>query len=88
MQRITRKMIERTFMDLLRASGKSYTAHYSDIGSWSLDYAPCYGGWVIHEICNLQGGVTCPMGHERMGNREFYNTLWFAIRLLSYNKKA
>lgn len=49
------------------------------IGSWELDYAPCYGGWVINEIVNESGGVMSPFGTPRMKTNAFLDFL-FALR--------
>lgn len=41
------------------------------IGAWTLDSAPAYGGFVIHEQDNDAGGVGTPFGSERRNAREF-----------------
>lgn len=37
---------------------------YGTPGAWRLNYAGCYGGWVIQEFCE-NGGVSCPLGYRR-----------------------
>ena len=49
------------------------------IGSWELDHAPCYGGYVINEIVNTGGGIMSPFGTHRMKANAFYDFL-FALR--------
>lgn len=83
MERITKKQVKGIFelvcMDLgipfkevwRQKDGKNTAI----IGAWYLDYNPVYGGYVINEMVNEAGGVTCPLGYNRMPTREFYNFL-------------
>jgi hypothetical protein len=59
--------------------GSDYVA---TVGAWMLDYNPVYGGFVIHQMGNEGGGVSCPMGHTRKPAREFCEAVRFAIDAL------
>jgi hypothetical protein len=55
---------------------------HSLVGVWSLDYAGCYGGYVVEEISNLGGGVSRPLGEMRRTAREFCDAVSFTLRAL------
>lgn len=69
--RYTIKDAEEYFERLVRAKGKRIAKSYNDVGAWRLDYNPTYGGVVIEEIINEQGGVDMPLGYSRQSPREF-----------------
>lgn len=48
------------------------------IGNWDLDYNPIYGGAVIVELHNEQGGEDTPFGMQRRNPREFCDAISFA----------
>ena len=50
-------------------------------GSWSLDYAGCYGGWHIVEHLE-HGGIDCPLGHNRHTTSKMYDLICFAREAL------
>lgn len=54
----------------------------ANVGAWFLDYAPIYGGWVICEMHNEDGGESRPMGDARMSTGEFMRAIQFASRAL------
>lgn len=80
--RYTRKDAESALQRLAEATGHRVATSYSDIGGWSLDYAPIYGGFVIHEISTAGGGVSTPFGDRRRPAREFCDAVSFALRAL------
>lgn len=50
---------------------------YGTPEAWNLDYAGCYGGWVIQEFCE-GGGVSCPLGYRRYKSSAFLDLINFA----------
>jgi hypothetical protein len=79
MDRYTRKDAEAAFDRLCAATGHRRATAYNDVGGWSLDYAACYGGFVIESPCNDGGGITQPFGSRRRTAREFCDVVRFAI---------
>ena len=49
------------------------------VGSWRLDYAGGYGGYVIEELYNEGGAVTMPLGYRRRNADTFVSTINFAL---------
>lgn len=78
--RTTKAEVEAVFGRLLTVLGKPRAQRWNDVGGWSLDYAACYGGWVITEVVNMDGGITHPLGEGRLPAREFVRAMHFAIR--------
>jgi hypothetical protein len=60
--RYTRKDAEAALNRLCAATGRRRANWHGDIGALQLDYAACYGGFVVHEVvtrlaaCHLQNG--------------------------------
>lgn len=78
MDRYTRKDAEASFLALASALGKT-VGH--EPGSWELDYASEYGGYVITE--NIPGGGEGrPLGHRRRTASEFRSAVSFALDAL------
>jgi len=50
---------------------------YNTPGAWHLDYAGCYGGWVIQEF-DEGGGISCPLGYNRHKASDLLNLINFA----------
>lgn len=82
MDRYTHKDAERALERLAASTGHRIATSYNDIGAWTLDYNPIYGGCVVHEPMNESGGVTCPFGMERQTPRVFCAMANFAIRAM------
>jgi hypothetical protein len=78
-ERYTRKDAERALGRLAVATGHRIADSYNDVGGWTLDYASCYGGFVVHEVYNETGGISLPFGHERRTAREFCDAVRFAL---------
>jgi hypothetical protein len=57
-------------------------ANRARVGAWSLDYNPIYGGYVIHEMGNVGGGVSEPFGGMRRNAREFCDAVYFTENAL------
>lgn len=54
----------------------------AEVGMWSLDYSPTYGGCIVTEIVNDAGGATHPIGYARISPREFCDAVRFALDAL------
>lgn len=55
-------------------------------GAWYLDYAGCYGGWVIVEANSPGYGISHPFGHSRRRNREFYDAFHLVLNVLNFKE--
>lgn len=77
MDRYTRKDAEAAFDRLCAATGHRRATAY--VGGWSLDYAACYGGFVIEEPTSSGGAITQPFGSRRRTAREFCDVVRFAV---------
>ena len=75
--RYTRRDAETSARALTAACGRDYG--YQP-GSWNLNYAACYGGYLLVEY--LDGGEHCPLGHRRRTASEFCSTVAFALSAL------
>lgn len=82
MDRYTYKDAEKCFERLLTALGKRRAKRYNDVGGWTLNYNPIYGGVVIYEIANTGGGVSEPIISNRLTPKEFCYTVNFTIRAI------
>ncbi|MEM4134330.1 MAG: hypothetical protein QXV73_03960 [Candidatus Micrarchaeia archaeon] len=88
MARITEKDCKEAFELLAKALGKSTetfnkeTRQYN-IGSWQLDYNSIYGGAIIREIINENGGVTDPILKYRLSPKQFVTAVEFALKVLN-----
>ena len=86
MTRITKANVEAAFKALCKELGKRAATSWNDVGAWRLDHVASYGGYVIEEIINEHGAVDHPINSVRMKGNEFYDTVWFALRLLELKK--
>lgn len=80
MDRYTRKDAEAALDRLCAATGRRKANWHGDIGGLQLDYAACYGGFVVHEVVTSGGGVSTPLGDRRMPARQFCESINFALR--------
>lgn len=71
-QRFTKADAERAFLRLVEDAGARVANDYKDVGGWRLDYAACYGGYVVEKIMNERGGISHPLGGERRTAKEFW----------------
>jgi hypothetical protein len=85
--RHTRRDAELAFSLLCDALGKRKATDYRDKGAWTLDYAACYGGYVVHELLP-SGGITEPFGSTRVSAREFCGRVNFLVRALDSREVA
>lgn len=85
--RTSRKEINSVFEMLCQALGKKQTQNYNDIGTWSIDHNPYYGGYVIEEVHNEGGGITHPFGETRHSAYEFVTAMRFALRAITLDRK-
>lgn len=83
MERTTRKEVEQLFAWYLEAAGKRAATSWSDVGGWLLDYNPTYGGYVIREVCNAQGGQSTPITERRAAPAVFAQMLRFATATIA-----
>jgi hypothetical protein len=75
----TKKEVQGMFTRLVKAMNKSI-----DGGSHEglhLDYASCYGGYVIEEHLK-DAGCSHPFGCFRRNSREMYLSMWMATQVL------
>lgn len=54
---------------------------YGTVGAWRLDYAGCYGGWQIQELCE-SGGISCPFFYRRYKAKDLIEMIHFAREVL------
>lgn len=80
MARYTRKDVEGVFALLCKAMGKEVATEYGQQGAWFLDYAACYGGYVVGEYDGPGQGR--PLGHRRRSAREFVEAVYLALDVL------
>ena len=92
-ERYTRRDAEAALGRLATAAGRPWTTGspwmrrddgktVALVGVWYLDYAPLYGGYVVHEMANEAGGVSEPFGSRRRTAREFCEAVDFAVRAI------
>jgi hypothetical protein len=80
--RATRTEVNEVFKLFCEAIGKRVAETWNDTGTWTLDYAKEYGGYVIQEITNERGAVEMPLGHQRFSPTELVERMRFALRWL------
>lgn len=90
--RISTAQIKTTFEHYLKAFGfkaappfKPGMPPHSREGLF-LDHNATYGGWEIRGHSKGSGGEHQPIRATRMGTREFYEAMWFAIRSMDAKK--
>jgi len=83
--RITKKMVELQFVNLCNALGKRVCTAWNDVGSWKLDYNPCYGGYTIVEMLE-NGAETHPISMQRHKGSEFFYMMIFALRSIAIDR--
>ncbi len=81
--RITRKLLDLQLGWLLKLLGKEQGFKP---GQWGLDYAACYGGYVIVEY-EENGGESHPLGQRRLSVKELSHALNMMIALESYKRQ-
>lgn len=79
--RTSRKEVEAVFKNWLLVTGLKQSKSYDDVGGYSLDYAPCYGGYDIERVCNKSGGVSMVFNNRQPAGI-FVACLRAAIRTL------
>lgn len=52
----------------------------ANVGAWQLSHSPLYGGFVVEELYNKEGGITHPFGPMRRSPREFVDFVDSIIR--------
>ena len=62
-------------------------ANWKEVGAWGLSEAGVYGGWVIQELCNEQGGIKHPFSSNRFRNREFFDILGYMRMSVDHMKR-
>lgn len=90
-KRTTKKDCKEAFELLCKELGKStdffnYQKKKYNIGAWRLDYNPIYGGAIVREIINENGGLTEPVLKYRISAREFVTAIDFALKILDIYK--
>jgi hypothetical protein len=93
---VKRKFIEEDFERLLKSMNKERTKWVQDpvtkrnkvnVGSWSLDYNPIYGGYNIEEVMSEGGGINHPFGSTRKKPKQFNAELKSMIRALELKNR-
>lgn len=95
MDRHTKKDARDCGKRLAKALGKSFgncwvkkgDKNIAKIGCWDVDYNPIYGGAVITEIHNEQGGIGQPFGSRRLKPEAFCGTINFAIKSIEIDRE-
>jgi len=84
--RTTKADVRNAFENLCKVIGKSTDCGSqpgkANVGAWFLDAAPRYGGYIIDEIVNGNGGVRHPTLEYRVSGAEFVRTVRFALALI------
>jgi hypothetical protein len=80
--RTTRKMVENEFKTFAGLMGRPVAHAYNEVGAYTLDYSPTYGGYVVVEITSEHGAQRHPFGNMRRSPRAMWETLDFAIQAL------
>lgn len=88
MERTTKSQVETAFKWFVQELGGHLAVNYKDVGGYGLEYASCYGGYAVYQICNEHGGQSNPFGSRRMSASEMYQTLWFANQALKVAKQV
>lgn len=90
MDRYTQADANKAFRRLATKLGKptqtgvvTENGYHSIVGAWALDYNSVYGGCIVEEIINEQGGVTHPLTTERVSPRVFCQMVNFALRAMA-----
>ena len=78
--RITRKILEKKLQFLCDKLGK--TIGYEK-GQWNLDYAQCYGGYIVVEF-EENGGEYHPLLNKRLTAAPMSDCLDIALQTLNY----
>jgi hypothetical protein len=82
--RTTRKEVESLFESLCATLGKRVATAWNDVGAWSLDYNPHYGGYVIIE--QMEHGESAPYGDYRRSAGDMAYTIRFALRSIQLDR--
>jgi len=64
-KRVTKQMIENALQYFCTCSGERIADSYNDVGGLEVDYAACYGGYIINRIANEKGAVSMAFGQGR-----------------------
>ena len=76
----TRKEVEGVFGFWVSCIGGRVATSYNDVGAYRLDHNSIYGGYTIERICNEGGGVSQPIGADRLSAYYFVAALRKAMR--------
>lgn len=68
-------MIENALEYFCSLSGERVATNYNDVGGLEVDYAACYGGYIINRIANENGAVSMAFGHGRRSASEMLDFL-------------
>lgn len=85
--RTTRKQVEGLFEHFCNVLGLRQATSYDDHGAYRLDYAACYGGYVIERIDDESSGVSQPFGETRRTAGEMWSAMHFALRALETQRR-
>ena len=79
--RTTKKEVNAVFNLWVQSVNGHIAKDHKDVGGYTLDYNPFYGGYCIGQICNQYGGESI-FYDSRMPAREFVKALRYSMRTL------
>jgi hypothetical protein len=77
--RTTKSEVQAVFERFCKVHGYRIATSYNDVGAYELDHAGIYGGYVINQIANEDGGLNQPFGSKRMRAEAFVDSMRMAI---------
>jgi hypothetical protein len=87
----SRAMVEKYFIQFAHTVGKDTNywvpgvKRKINVGAWVLDFNATYGGYIIHEVDNAQGGERNAFNNQRMKAEPFMLAM-DAVMTLIYRK--
>jgi hypothetical protein len=78
--RMSRKILEKKLGFLCEKLGKTIGTKK---GNWNLDYIQCYGGYIVVEMVNDQGGEHHPLLNKRLTADKMADCLDMALQTLN-----
>jgi galactokinase/mevalonate kinase-like predicted kinase len=84
--RITKKELQTYFNIFVQEMNKEQKYTINNNGGWLLDYAACYGGYVIEQQ-EGNGCISHPLGIRRRSLKDMHLALEFAIEALRLKQR-
>lgn len=95
--RVTKAMIQAQFKRFAYMLGRDTIPYKcgpdggrpkAQVGALFLDHNTIYGGWVVCEMVNESGGLSCLFGHTRRSAFDMHSTLGFAMDAIRFVQKG